>query len=285
MDVQQQIENLSHQLEILKTRVLEQQQPLRLLYHSERENQIPNHQDSPIQTHEKWQPMMDASYYKGSPKMSLTELQSIKDDESDDLEILLMKVEEVCGDVDDNMDGFLNVINDIVVDSQDTARNESAVNTKPSHLHRSVNTLPPIIPRTKEHKIMNHSPNRPFVERSSDARFEQTNSRTQLQNIQPMVKQEQPLRKYHLPKLQYQSQIESCIDVLKTNKTDASLIARKYLNSKKGSPQPTTIYDKTIMDMSMASKEYLRRHHLDDNEQTRFLDVERINQLPKLPHH
>ena len=66
------------------------------------------------------------------------------------------------------------------------------------------------------------------------------------------------------------------------------MIARRYLYGKGLKSPPSTIHttsEKTVMEMSMVSQDYLRRHNLDtQHDETQFLDIKRINQLPKLPH-
>ena len=113
MNVQLEIEKLANQLEILKTQV-QQQNGIRAGTQA-----VENHP----RTSKSWTPI---DSILGSPKMSMTELQSIRGDEDtdEDLERLLETVKEICGDEQDDLRNILETIDDIVISSQDTMRNE-----------------------------------------------------------------------------------------------------------------------------------------------------------------
>ena len=114
MNVQMEIEKLANQLEILKSQV-QQQNGIR-----DGNQAVENR----LRTSKSWTPIESIL---GSPKMSMTELQSTRGDEDtddEDLERLLETVKEICGDDQEDLRNMLETIDDIVISSQDTMRNE-----------------------------------------------------------------------------------------------------------------------------------------------------------------
>ena len=196
MNVQREIENLANQLEMLKSRV--QEQGL-----NNREN-IANFRQDHVQG--KWKPL-ESRFSTSSPKMSLTELQSFKEDEDDleDLEVFLEKVKEICGQgQEEEMDDLLNVINDVVASSQDTVRIEEPTpkeqysmpkNERTVLANRLVNLKPEILKQPVKIEQSISNVDKTELISNSGPRFSDAN------------------RRPNLPRLQYQTQIESFIDV------------------------------------------------------------------------